>query len=956
MTPQRWRQVTDLFHAALARPADDRLRLLEEASGGDEDLRAEVWAMLAAHDGAAAAPDVPTVSVSTDAEIESGQAVGPYQVQALIGAGGMGRVYRAYDSRLDRDVALKVLPSMYAADVDRLRRFEQEARASGALTHPNLVTVHDVGTAEGRPYFVTELLDGETLRERLTRGAIPAARACEVAAALARGLAAAHARGVVHRDLKPENVMITRDGRVKILDFGVAKLRAPDVQTASPPAAPTVETEAGVIVGTAGYMAPEQIRGLEADGRADIFALGAILFELLTGRRAFDRPSRAETLEATLHDDLLPVASGGPDWPPAVSGIVQRCLEKNPEARFQSAADLAFALETIRGTAAAPRTADRRGARLSGRSLAFAAALLLAVGAAVAGIWRAPRPVEGDQLARFALPIGAGLRFTGVPAISRDGSTIVYPASEGPVETQQLYVRRIDQTATVTVRGTQGADYAFFSPDGESVAFWAANKLQRTRIDGTSAPVVICAVESFLGGTWTADDMIVFASTRKGLQQVEAHGGVPRPVTALDPARSEIDHHAPAMLPGGRAMLVTVHDAERRFRLDVLTLATGARKTLLEDGFDARYMSTGHIVYAAGSALFAVPFDLARLALTGPPVQLIDGVWMNLVEGRAAYSLSDTGALVFLPRPPPAGGTLAWVDRDGNATPLPLDPRDYWTPRLSPDGRQVAVVVEEQEIPQIWIHRLDNGTFSQLTSNGRNWSPVWSRDSSRLFYVSEKDGKWQLIREALDGRAVAEVLLTSTDDEVAPGTLSADERSLVYVKRSPGGQTELRVLDLDRRQSSRIDGVPARLGMPVLSPDGRWLGFTGWTAAPPAIFVRPFGDAGPTRQLIDAAGYTVWNVAGDRIYFRTRRGAPPGSSDDGIFEVPFDPVRGVVTGPERQLFRKAFADWRGVPGFDVSPDGRFLLVLREPDALPRHPHVLLHVDDELRRRMPEASR
>jgi len=955
MTPERWRQITELFHAAIARPAADRSRFLDDACAGDTDLRTEVGAMLAAHE-VAGAEDLPMVSIGFDAdEFEPWGRVGPYEVQALIGAGGMGRVYRARDTRLDREVAIKVLPSRAAADADRLRRFEQEARAAGALTHPNLVTVFDVGVERGRPYLVTELLEGETLRERLGRGRASVARGCDVAAALARGLAAAHAKGIVHRDLKPENVVITRDGRVKIVDFGVAKLRAPDAATGGANDAVGVRTASGVIVGTAGYMAPEQIRGEDVDGRADVFALGAVLFELLTGNRAFDRPSRTETLEATLGDDPLS-ARAAHEIPPGVLRIVQRCLEKDPEARFHSAADLAFALEAA-AEAFDPsrRVPARRGpAKLP---IVLAATLLLAVAAAVVGLWPTPDATfAGDPLARFALPMGARVRFTGAPAISPDGTTIVYPANDGPVESQQLYVRRIDQITTVTLPGTERAASPFFSPDGDSIAFWADNALKRTRLDGTASPAIICPVESFLGGVWTMDGRVVFASTNRGLQQVDADGGAPQPVSVIDAAQSEIDHHAPAMLPGGRAMLVTVHEGEGRFRIDVLMLGTGARRRVIDEGFDARYVSTGHIVYASGTALFAAPFDVARLARSGPPVKLLDGIWTNRRQGHGAYALSDTGTLVVLPQPPSARRQLAWVDRTGHTTPLPLEPRAYWTPRLSPDGQRFAVVVEEQEVAQIWIHHLGTGTFSRLTSDGHNWAPVWSRDGSRLIYTSQRDGDWQLRREALDGHAVSEVLVTSTRHELAAGAVSADGRSLVYVQRSPDGPAELRTLDMETRQSTTIEDLPDRVGMPVLSPDGRWLGFTGWFPRP-SIFVRPGAGQGLARQLIEGAGYTVWSRSGDTLYFRSRRGASERSPNDGVFELPFDPVRGVATGPERELFRTAFTDWLGVPGFDVGPDGRFLLVLAaEQESFARDPNVVLHVDDELRRRAPGAGR
>ena len=358
MTPERWQQITGMFHAALLRNPGQRGTFLQDACGADEALRAELEAMLAAHDNAGDPGSIPAVAVSEQMlRLQSGSAVGRYRIDALIGAGGMGQVYRARDPRIERDVAIKVLPADYAADAERLRRFEQEAHASGALNHPNVLTLYDVGTADGRPYLVMELLDGETLRDCVGRGAMPAARACEIAAAIARGLAAAHARGIVHRDLKPENVMVTRDGRVKILDFGIAKLRVRDPNLDQRTVTTPLRTAADTMLGTAGYMAPEQVRGEPTDERADLFALGAMLFELLTGRRAFDRESRVETLNAILHDDVPALGAAAANVPVALDRIVRRCLEKDPDARFQSARDLAFALDTVTELATPTSTA-----------------------------------------------------------------------------------------------------------------------------------------------------------------------------------------------------------------------------------------------------------------------------------------------------------------------------------------------------------------------------------------------------------------------------------------------------------------------------------------------------------------------------------------------------------------------------------------------------------------------
>jgi eukaryotic-like serine/threonine-protein kinase len=952
MTPERWQQITGMFHAALLRNSGHRRTFLQDACGADEALRAEVEAMLTAHDNAGDPDNIPAVAVSEQMlRLQSGTAVGRYKIDALIGAGGMGQVYRARDPRIERDVAIKVLPADFAADVERLRRFEQEAHASGALNHPNVATLYDVGTADGRPYLVMELLDGETLRDCIGRGAMPAARACEIAAAIARGLAAAHARGIVHRDLKPENVMVTRNGHVKILDFGIAKLRVREPSLDQRTVTTPLRTAADTMLGTAGYMAPEQVRGEPTDERADLFALGAMLFELLSGRRAFDRASRVETLNAILHDD---VPALGASVPVALDRIMRRCLEKDPDARFQSARDLAFALDTVAGLA----TSTSTGVALptAGRRFhwpALAAAVLIAIGVAAFAIWRLqPSPVLATRpLARFALPPPPHLRFLGAPVISPDGTLVVFPAGEGTTDKRRLFFRRLDQLTPTALPATEGAYLPFFSPDGKSVGFLADNQLKTIRLDATALPVVICAAKSFLGGAWAADGTIIFGSFY-GLQRVAANGGEPQPLTTANPVKSDIAYHLPRLLPGGRALLISVHDSDALFRIDVLTLATGERRTVVARGYHAEYSPTGHIVYGEGDALFAIPFDGDRLTATGTPVKLVDGV-----ENIEGFALSATGTLVFQPQPLPAHRTLVWADRSGVTTPIPIEPRTFWTPRLSPDGRQFAVVVDDRGRRNIWIYRFDNATFLPIASEGINLAPVWTRDGLRLTYLSERDGVHHLMSQPSDSSAPAESLLTSQNGEFFPGSWSADGRSLVYADNPRSGFSQLLVLPSDGRQAAPVSDIPAGSNRPALSPDGRWLAFgirSSKASGRPAIFVRPFPGPGPSRQFVDAAGQPVWSRDGEKIFFRSRRGGSSASSGDGIFEMPFDRSRGIAAGPERQLFRKFIAEdaWAGVAGYDVAPDGRFLMVLMdESESLPPDMHVLLNVDDELRRRV-----
>jgi hypothetical protein len=463
--------------------------------------------------------------------------------------------------------------------------------------------------------------------------------------------------------------------------------------------------------------------------------------------------------------------------------------------------------------------------------------------------------------------------------------------------------------------------------------------------------VVICAAGSFLGGAWAADGTIIFGSFN-GLQRVAATGGVPQPVTVANPLKSDIAYQLPSLLPGGRALLISVHDGDALFRIDVLTLATGERRTVVARGSHAEYSPTGHIVYAAGDALFAIPFDGDRLAATGTPVELLDGVVTD--EG---FALSATGTLVFQPQPPTAHRTLVWADRSGVTTQIPVEPGPFWTPRLSPDGRQLAVVVDDRGRLSIWIYRFDNATFLPIASEGSNRAPVWTRDGLRLTYLSERDGVSHLMSQPSDASAPAESLLTSQNVDLFPGGWSADGRSLVYVDQQRSGKAELRVLPIDGRQVTTLSGIPRGSNRPAISPDGRWLAYgirSSEASGRPAIYVRPFPGPGPSRQFVDAAGQPVWSRDGEKIFFRSRRGGSSASSGDGIFEMPFDRSRGIASGPERQLFRKFIAEdaWAGVAGYDVAADGRFLMVIMdEAESLPFDMHVLLHVDDELKRRV-----
>ena len=768
-------------------------------------------------------------------------------------------------------------------------------------------------------------------------------RACEVAAGVARGLSAAHAKGVVHRDLKPENIMITRDSRVKVLDFGIAKLRATEVAPDGRTSAAPLQTAPQVVMGTAGYMAPEQVRGLPADERADLFALGVILFELLTGRRAFDRDSRIETLNAILHDDPPPLVNPAAPVPQVVERIVQRCLEKDPDARFQSARDLAFALDNTPGTASSTATVvePSRARRVLGVPLTAALALI-AAGLAAFATW-ALRPVAtappSRPMARFALEPPPGTTFNGRPAISPDGSLLVYSVYEGPSPrgpVQRLMLRRLDQLQATVIPGTDGGQRPFFSPDGQYVGFLADGKTKKISVTVAAAsPVTVLDEGMWLGATWAPDNTIIFGSITKGLQRVSADGGVPQAITTPDSAHGEIDHHTPKLLPGGKAVLFSIHEGTERYRVGAQVLATGERKVLIESGFDAQYLPTGHLVYGKGSSLFAVPFDADRLEVTGAPVKLFDDVDTLLTDGYAYFTLSPTGTLVFLPAPPHTGRKLVWMDRSGAATPLSIGPRFFASPRLSPDGQRFAVTVAEGEQQNIWVYQLANERFAPVTFGEQNNWPLWTPDGSRLTYTSLRDGAQHLFWQSTDGSGSAESLIASQKNHISAGGWAADGRSLVYLEDPPTSATEVKVLTLDGRRSEIVPGIPARSYWPALSPDGRWLAFVFWTSGRPDINVQPFPGPGLRRQIVEGGSEPVWSRDGRELFFRTGQGSAAstgGPSDEGIFAVPFDPVRGEASGKPVQLFRGRFAEnanyQQKAPMYDVTPDGRrFVMVM-----------------------------
>ena len=780
--------------------------------------------------------------------LQPGTTLGPYEVTAKIGEGGMGEVWQARDTKLDRDVALKVLPEAFTSDPDRLARFEREAKVLASLNHPNIGSIYGLEEAEGIRALVLELVEGPTLADRIKQGPIPIDEALPIAKQIAEALEAAHEQGVIHRDLKPANIKVKDDGTVKVLDFGLAKALAP-APTSDPSDSPTLTaaaTQMGVIMGTAAYMSPEQARGKLVDKRTDIWAFGAVLFETLSGRRPFEGRDVSEVLGGVLRLEPDWEALSG-DVPPRVSTILRRCLEKEPKQRVRDIGDVHLALEGAFDPGPVSST-DVESPSASGRPwpLALAGFLLGGIVAAVA-IWSlvgsSSAVSETNYLQVGVAPadqLGStrGGQQTENQALSRtaftvspNGRRIVFAGMSGA--TEQLYLRSLGAAEARAIPGTAAADNPFFSPDGEWVGFWANGQLMKVALAG-GPPVPLASTGGLVyGASWGEPDTIVFARRASGLWGVPAAGGTPTVVTALDDDEPPgTNYLLPWVLPGRDAVLFTRLGPRRQWesaQIVVHALSTDERKVLVEGGANPIYVSSGHLLFARLGVLWAAPFDLDALEVTGAAVPVVENVTQSAQisniyanSGAIQVGVSLTGTLVYLP-----GGLLegddrelVWVDRQGATTPLGLPAGEYWQPRVSPDGRYIAIDATDDE-GQTIIFDTRRGVPQSLPGSGANIG-AWMPDGSRVLFGRATDtGPRNLYWQATDGTE-AERLTTSPNFQWA-GAVTEDGQELLFVDRSPGGsgtRSDILMLRLDRRDETPVPlfASPANEMYPALSP------------------------------------------------------------------------------------------------------------------------------------------
>ena len=888
----------------------------------------------------------------------------------------MGEVYRARDARLDRDVAIKILPETFAADPERVTRFQREAKVLASLNHPNIAIIHGLEQAGGAYALVMELVEGEDLAQRIARGAIPIDEALPIAKQIAEALEAAHEQGIMHRDLKPANIKVRPDGTVKVLDFGLAKAMDPIGSAPNVSQSPTITTpamtQARMILGTAAYMSPEQAKGRAVDKRSDVWAFGCVLFEMLTGTRAFEGEDVSDTLAAVLR--------GEPDWnalpattPAPIGKLLRGCLEKDRKERVPDIAvarlDIKEALATPAGSILAAAARVVAPPPLWKRAIPIAATALLVAALTSVAWWSVKPSVPPPIVTRFSFPLPQGQAFfttnQHIVGMSPDGTRMVYATNTG------LYLRSAWDLEPKAIPGTDSQGplrTPVFSPDGQSLVFYSPidQVLKRISVNGGTA-VTLCPADLPFGVSWGVDG-IVFGQGSKGIMRVSPNGGQPERLVSVKDGEVA---HGPHVLPGGQAMLFTLATGTGADRWDkaqvvVQSLKSGERKTLVNGGFDARYVPTGHIVYAVGGTLFALPFDAKRLEVAGGPVPIVEGVQRltgGTIAGSVQFSFSDTGSLVYIPGPAGtfgAGRALVLADRKGSSEILKLPPGAYEHPRISPDGKRVAFDTDDGKEAIVWIYDLaGTSSMRRLTFGHKNRFPIWSRDGQRIAFQSDREGDLGIFWQRADGTGTAE-RLTKPEQGTShvPESWSPDGKRFLFAA-TKGSSISLWAFSLEDRKATPFGDVQSRNPInAVFSPDGRWVAYYSNETGRDAIYVQPFPATGakyqiPKRDPTQNDHHPVWSSDGKELFYIPMPGALAAISvttrPDFSFGNPVPVPRKFTTGGSAQT---------DIRNYDLTPDGKILGLIDTSELIqsgnPGAPEfrVVLNWFEELKARVP----
>jgi serine/threonine-protein kinase len=930
MTPERFQRIEELYHAAREGTPEERAAFLAEA---DPELRRQVESLLAdrSSDGILERPAIqnaPELLSSTATELTAGACLGPYRIEGKLGKGGMGEVFRALDTRLGRAVAIKTTQQRFSA------RFEREARAIASLNHANICQIYDVGAN----YLVMELVEGPTLADKIKAGGLQEEEALAIARQMGDALEAAHERGIIHRDLKPANIKIKPDGTVKLLDFGLAKIVEESAPAAQPATASEGRTFVGQIMGTPAYMAPEQARGQVVDKRADIWAFGVVLYEMLTGRRLFQGETVSDTLAVVLTKE--------PEWEPVptrAQRLLQSCLERDPKRRLR---DIADAWRLLEDKPAPPRRSRVLGIATGVLAITTALALF--------AVWRGAGTTTERASPRLDLDLGAGVSLAGdagsALTLSPDGTRIVFVSQDGN-GVSRLFHRRLDQPAAVLLSGTEGAMQPFFSPDGQWVGFFAEGKLKKTRIVG-GAPVSLCDAPSGRGASWGEDGNIIATLNAGdvGLSLVPSAGGNPVPVTELAPG--EACHRWPHVLPGGKFVLFTASRLINNFDeadIALLSLQDHTRKMLLEHaGMYPRFLPGGYLVFVTKGSLFAAPLDEKRLRVTGAATRLTE-VSADIPRGFAQVDFSASGICALRSRGGEGLSTPQWLDAAGKTEPLGLEAARYHYLRLSPDGAKLAYVSTQGPNSDLFVYDWQRGIKTRLTNGRVTRYPVWSPDGRFVVFA----GAGGIFAAQADGSGTP-AQLTRSDDQRVPETFSPDGRGIVFTERIGGAKGEAGILPVEIQgghmlagESQPFAGAP---GDATFSPDGRWLAYSNAKGGRPEIYVRAFADNGRQVQVSNAGGMLpVWSPNGHELFYR---------AEDQRIMVANYAVRGDSFLPERPRvwYAKRLANVGGNRSLDLAPDGKRFVVLMpaeiaEARETQNHITLVMNFFDEVRRRV-----
>jgi eukaryotic-like serine/threonine-protein kinase len=990
MNPDRWRQVADLYEAALEHEPDARERFLAEACPGDPDLRREVDSLLA-QDHVSLVVDHAMVEVAAAVlegtpRLEAGAVVGPYRVEALIGAGGMGEVYRARDTKLHRDVALKVLPESLTRDPDRLARLTREAHILASLNHPNIAAIHGFEDRGDVHALVLELVDGPTLADCIAQRLIPLSEALAIAHQIADALAAAHDRGVIHRDLKPANIKVRGDGTVKVLDFGLAKpvreessaQPAPDTPTRavhSPVVVSPVVTAMGVILGTAAYMSPEQAKGRPADKRSDVWAFGCVLYELFAGKRAFDGDDVSDTLASVL--------KGQPDWtalppetPAGIRRLLRRTVAKDSSRRLADIADARLEIEEAQQPATSGEsleTIERARPTQLQRGLPWtvAAALGIALGATLA-IWRPWRDLPVPLPHHLSIDLGAPAFLDGsvdtAPklAISPDGTTLAFVGERDRVT--QLFLRRFDRLDALPLVIGPVSD-PFFSPDGQWVGFFstADRTLKKISVAGGSA-VTICSIDSVYprGASWGDDDSIVFnpfAEPWAPLLRVPSAGGKPEPVSTL--SEGHVAHRWPQILPGARALLFAAFGTQGGIDaadIVVQPLPSGPSKIVVRGAHYARYVRSGHLVYAQGATLFAVPFDVNRLEVTGQPAAVVPGVMGFKTSGASLFDVSDTGTMTYVPGE--LMGTEApmlWMRRDGTMEAMRAEPRDWRAPQVSHDGKRIAFHLDDGRQLDVYTYEWARDFTTRLTIDPAvDSNPVWSPDGRTIVFSSSR-GSNQLANLywiAADGSGEPHRLTMSAQRQLAT-SWDPSGRYLAFEQQVPRQRYDLMIMPIEASGPGWKAGTPTRVigniaqrPGAVFSPDGRWLAYASNESGRSEVFVRAFPGSGTAWQVSTSGGWVpTWSRRRNELFYL--------SPDSHLMVVSYA-VEGNAfrASPPQRWSEQPINGRPGPRPFDLHPDGDRFVVSGELARRTNVDRIVLvsNFFDEVRRRLSDIMR